>query len=298
MGILEERADLAGKVAIVIGGAGGLGRAVSLDLARAGVDVALCDIDVDAITETEALLIGIGVRHIARQVDVMDLAALGAFFVDFDQTFDRLDILVNVVGGSTWLDFGDTSRETWDRDLRKNLVYVIHSTFEGVSRIRAAGRGGSIVNFTTIEASRARPGAAVYAAAKAGVENFGRSLAVELAPENIRVNTVAPDNTPTPHMATITPPARFRPTGSRTDLRPRAARMQIPMGRTGTTEDVSNCVLFLASDLARYVTGTTVRPDGGTWASGGWINWPGIGFSPSPPNPILERLFPDPDAPG
>jgi NAD(P)-dependent dehydrogenase (short-subunit alcohol dehydrogenase family) len=289
--LLEQRANLAGKVAIVVGGAGGIGRSVSLDLARCGVGVALCDIDAEAVTEIQRMLADIGVSHMASVVDVLETDALLGFFGDFDAAFDRLDILVNVVGGSTWLEFGQTTPEIWDGDLQRNLGYVIHSSHAGVTRMRAGGRGGSIVNFTTIEASRGRPGAAVYAAAKAGVENFGRSLAVELAPEGIRVNTVAPDNTPTPRLLAI-PPARFRPNPDRPDLPKRAARMQVPMGRAGRTEDVSNCVLFLASDLAGYVTGTTVRPDGGTWASSGWINWPDVGFSPSPPGPILERIFP------
>jgi len=246
------------------------------------------------VAEIGPLLQATGVKHMVGVVDVLDSEALLGFFEDFDRVFDRLDILVNVVGGSTWLEFGQTTPEIWDGDLRRNLVYVIYSTHAALCRIRAGGRDGSIINFTTIEASRGRPGAAVYAAAKAGVENFGRSLAVELAPEGIRVNTVAPDNTPTPRLLKI-PPPRFRPNPARPDLPARAAAIQVPMGRAGVTDDVSSCALFLASDLSRYVTGTTVRPDGGTWAASGWLNWPEVGFSPSPPGAILERIFPEND---
>lgn len=293
MGLLDERGALGGKAAVVVGGAGGIGRSVSLDLARAGVDVAVCDIDATAIAELGAELDNLGVCHVESVVDVLDAEALTDFHAAVDREFDRLDVLVNVVGRSTWCDFEDTTPAMWEVDLQRNLGYVMHSVHAALPRLRRTGRGGSIINFTTIEGSRARPGAAVYAAAKAGVENFGRSLAVELAPDGIRVNTVAPDNTPTPGLSTIPPPA-FRRPPDRPDLAERAGRIHVPMGRVGQTEDVSNCVLFLASDLSRYVTGTTVRPDGGTWAASGWLNWPDIGFSPSPPGPILERIFPEP----
>jgi NAD(P)-dependent dehydrogenase (short-subunit alcohol dehydrogenase family) len=289
--LLDERANLAGKVAAVVGGAGAIGRQVAFDLASCGVAVAVCDADSVSLAVLEEDLGAAGAAHMSRVVDVLDADDLARFFADFDSAFQRLDILVNVVGGSTWLEFGETTHEQWAADMRLNLGYVIQSTHLALPRIRRGGGGGSIINFTTIEASRGRPGAAVYGAAKAGVENFGRSLAVELAPEAIRVNTVAPDNTPTPHMASRVP-ERYRRTVGRSDIAARAAQVQIPMGRAGIPQDVSNCVLFLASDLAGYVTGTTLRPDGGTWASSGWLNWPGAGFSPSPPQSVVETMFP------
>jgi NAD(P)-dependent dehydrogenase (short-subunit alcohol dehydrogenase family) len=151
--------------------------------------------------------------------------------------------------------------------------------------MQAGGRGGSIVNLTTIEAHRAAPGYAVYAAAKAGVEQLARSLAVELAPDGIRVNNVAPDITPTPNLLASSPasPTLTDETG---------IRMTIPMGRVGRPTDVSSCVVFLASALSSYVTGTTLHPDGGTFASSGWINWPDVGWANLPPPSVLEALRP------
>lgn len=160
MSPLEERANLAGKTAIVIGGAGGIGRSVSIDLARSGVDVALCDSDPDEVAGITPMLDDTGVEHLERIVDVMDADGLARCYQAFGRSFDRLDSLVNVVGGSTWLDFGETTPDIWRGDLRRNLEYVIESTHAALARIRAGGRGGSIVNFTTIEASRGRPGAA------------------------------------------------------------------------------------------------------------------------------------------
>jgi NAD(P)-dependent dehydrogenase (short-subunit alcohol dehydrogenase family) len=147
--------------------------------------------------------------------------------------------------------------------------------------MRDGGHRGSIVNITTIEGHRAAPGYAVYAAAKSAVESFARSLAVEVAPYGIRVNNVAPDFVPTPGLARLA--------GGAGGPTPEVVRAAIPMGRAGEVRDVSHCVVFLASSLASYVTGSTLHPDGGTWASSGWLNWPGSGWSNFPPAAALTR---------
>jgi NAD(P)-dependent dehydrogenase (short-subunit alcohol dehydrogenase family) len=109
---------------------------------------------------------------------------------------------------------------------------------------------------------------------KAAVTNFSRTLAVELAPHGIRVNTIAPDQTPTEGMPF--------------DGDPRTYQTGIPMGRKGAYEDTGNCALFFASELSNYVTGTTLHPDGGAWASSGWFNWPGLGFFNNPPESVFD----------
>jgi NAD(P)-dependent dehydrogenase (short-subunit alcohol dehydrogenase family) len=153
--------------------------------------------------------------------------------------------------------------------------------------MRAGGHGGSIVNITTIEGYRAAPNFAVYSAAKAAVAHFARTLAVELAPERIRVNCVAPDLTPTPNMMGISgDPA----TGEHPMLDPLNVRVSIPMGRLGVPSDISNAVVFLASNLSSYITGTTLHPDGGTFASSGWFNWPETGFGNTLPPNVLDLM--------
>jgi len=146
----------------------------------------------------------------------------------------------------------------------------------------------------------------VYAGLKAAVVNLGRSLAVELAPDAIRVNTVAPDYVPTEGLAGARPDqpddGSHGDGGSGggdagPDLAALAHRISIPMGRVGTEADVGGCVLFLASDLSRFVTGTTVHPDGGAWASAGWFNWPDQGFRNTVPEPVVRGLDHD-DGPG
>jgi NAD(P)-dependent dehydrogenase (short-subunit alcohol dehydrogenase family) len=154
--------------------------------------------------------------------------------------------------------------------------------------LRSAG-GGSIINFTTIEAHRSAPGNAVYAGAKAAVTHASRTLAVELAPDGIRVNTIAPDMTPTERPRTVSFTAR--PDSEQGAI---GAQYAVPLGRLGRYDDISGCALFLASDLSAYVTGQTLHADGGTFASSGWTYWPGSGgygssgFLPIPPQHVMD----------
>jgi len=278
----EERAGLAGQVAVITGGAGGLGEAVTRDLAANGVRVAVLDIDGAAVERTGAEL---GTDAIAAQGDARDPDQLAALFAAVDERWGRLDILVNVPGGTFRAPFTETRPKGWDTLIRTNLTHVLHACSLAVPRMQAGGRGGSIVNITTIECHRAAPGFAVYSAAKAGVEQFARSLAVELAPDRIRVNNVAPDYTPTPAMLAISNGAAGAGVGAAPGI-----GISIPMGRAGVVTDISGCVVFLASGLSSYVTGQTLHPDGGTYASGGWFNWPEHGWSVSVPADVVRLL--------
>jgi NAD(P)-dependent dehydrogenase (short-subunit alcohol dehydrogenase family) len=281
----EERAALAGMVAVVTGGAGGLGEAITRDLAANGVKVAVLDIDDEAVERLVANLgdQGLGDQALVVHGDVRQAADLETLFAAAAERWGRLDILVNVPGGTFQAPFTQTSQKGWDALLRMNLTHVLHACSLAVPRMQAGGRGGSIVNLTTIECHRAAPGFAVYSAAKAAVEQFARTLAVELAPDAIRVNNVAPDYTPTPGMARNSD-------GDAAARGPSGHRISIPMGRPGLVTEVSNCVLFLASSLSSNVTGQTLHPDGGTYASSGWFNWPGHGWRNSVPSEVSNHL--------
>lgn len=271
MGWFEERAGLDGTVAAVIGGGGGLGEAISVDLAANGVRLAVIDIDESGVNKLRQTLEKRDCEALIRCGDARDAEALASLFAAVDERWGRLDTLVNVVGGTFQAAFTDTRTKGWDALLRVNLLYVLHACALAIPRMRAGSRGGSIINLTTIEAHRAAPGHAVYAAAKAAVEQFARTLAVELGPDGIRVNNVAPNYSPTPAM--------ISQAGSESSLsEPAGLRIRIPMARAGTVSDVSNCVVFLASALSAYITGTTLHPDGGVLASSGWFNWPGSGW--------------------
>jgi 3-oxoacyl-[acyl-carrier protein] reductase len=278
MSWFEQRAGLAGTVAVVTGGAGGLGGAITRDLAANGVRVAVIDIDGEAAA---AVTTELGDDAIVHNADVREPEQLAALFAEVDRRWGRVDTLVNVPGGTFRAMFVDTRPKGWDAILRMNLMHVIHACSLAVPRMQAGGRGGSIVNLTSIECHRAAPGYAVYSAAKAAVEQFGRTLAVELAPDNIRVNNVAPDYTPTAAMLRI---------GAGETKSPLGASISIPMARAGELTDVSGCVVFLASALSAYTTGTTLHPDGGAHASSGWFNWPGVGWLNSVPQPLERHL--------
>jgi NAD(P)-dependent dehydrogenase (short-subunit alcohol dehydrogenase family) len=278
MSHLEQRAGLAGRVALVAGGGGGLGRACALDLGRAGVKLGLCDHNPDLLAETEKMLSAEGVDLVSGVLDVRDETRLGEFFGRVDEAFgERLDVLVNVVGGTFRQAFAESTPKGWNAIMRTNFTWLLHSTQLAIPRMRAAG-GGSVINLTSIEGHRAAPNYAVYAGMKAAVANFGRSLALELAPDGIRVNAIAADITPTEGMAGISSAV-----GNEGALGELVDRIAIPMGRKGTYEDVGGCALFLASDLSRYVTGQTLHPDGGAIASSGWFNWPDAGWANTPP---------------
>lgn len=285
MGWFEERGGLDGTVAVITGGAGGLGEAIAYDLAANGVRVAVIDIDGEAVERVRAALAERGHDAIVRHGDARDPEALEALFTAVDDAWGRVDTLVNGVGGTFRAPFTDTRPKGWDALIRTNLTHVLHASSLAIPRMRAGGRGGSIINLTTVEAHRAAPGFAVYSAAKAAVAHFARTLAIELAPEGIRVNNVAPDYTPTPNLAKLS-------TGDSAMDTPEGVRVAIPLGRAGQVADIANSVVFLASGLSTYITGTTLHPDGGTFASAGWFNWPESGWANHVPLDVLGHIVP------
>ncbi len=271
-------------MAIITGGAGGLGEAITLDLQANGCTVAVIDRDPDAAAALRTELERREAEAIVHVGDAREPEVLDELFAATAERWGRLDTLVNVVGGTFRGAFADSTPKAWDILLRTNLVHVLHACSRAIPAIKAGGRGGSIINLTTIEGHRAAPGFAVYSAAKAAVAHFARSLAIELAPDRIRVNCVAPDMTPTANMTRLAG-------GAETQLNhPLGPQVSIPMGRVGTPHDISNAVVFLASRLSEYITGTTIHPDGGTYAASGWFNWPESGFGNTVPIDVLRFL--------
>lgn len=292
-GYLEKRAGLQGKVAVVIGGGGGIGAAVSLALASAGVDLAICDIDGEALAATAEAIAAKGRLALAREVDAFDSEALGAFYDVLGETATRLDILVNVAGGTRRRPLMDASEADIDRDIQGNYGYVIQSLRRAIPLLRRSGNGGSIISFTSIEAHRGAAHFAVYAGAKAATANFSRAMAVELGKDRIRVNCIAPDTTLSKGNAAAMP-AELAEGFARlpTHVHPAGMAMYIPRGEQPPAEALGDAVLFLASDLSTFVSGMTVHVDGGTMAAAGFLEWPhGDGFVPVPLSGTLGKLF-------
>ncbi len=297
-GLLEAHAGLAGKAAAVVGGAGGLvGRAITLGLAAAGVRIAACDIDEEAVRAIVPEVRALGSHILSVHADVADPEALDRFYDQAEAGLDRLDILVNVVGGVQRNLFLETTREQNARDIRLNYGYVIDSVRRAVPLMRRSGAGGSIINFTTIEAHRGAATYAVYAGAKAATTNFSRAIALELGADKIRVNLIAPDTNPAQGSNAALYPEDFARLGELGDdyasFFAEAFKMYIPLKEAPTVDDIVSGVLFLASDLSRSITGTTLHIDGGTSAALGFVDWPyGDSFMPAPLGGTLKRLFP------
>ena len=301
MGLLEAHANLAGKTAVVVGGANGLvGRAVTLGLAGAGVDIATCDIDEEGVGAIVPEVEALGRKILSVHADVGDPEALDRFYDQVEAELDRVDILVNVVGGVQRRLFLETTREQNARDIRLNYGYVIDSVRRAVPLMRRSGEGGSIVNFTTIEAHRGAATYAVYAGAKAATTNYSRAMALELGADGIRVNLIAPDTNPAKTSNAALYPEDFErlaELGNDYSVFARAFEMYVPLKEAPTVDDVVNAVLFLASDLSRSITGTVLHVDGGTSAAWGFIDWPyGDSFMPAPLGGTLKRLFGEPSA--
>lgn len=291
MGLIKAHERLAGRVAVVVGGAAGhLGRAITLGLAGEGVTIATCDNDDEGLAAIVPEVEALGGTIWPMHADVTNAASLDAFWDAVDERHERIDIVVNVPGGVNRAKFVDTTRESHARDIRLNYGYVIDSCQRAIPLLRAAG-GGSIVNFTTIEAHRGAATFAAYAGAKAATRNFSRALAVELGADQIRVNCVATDtNLARASNAALAPEDFDRLAALGSDALDRAMEMYVPQKRAPEVEDVVNGVIFLASDLSRAVTGTTLHIDGGTIASLGWIDWPVDGFMPAPLGGTLALL--------
>lgn len=259
-------ASLAGRVAAVTGAGAGIGAGVARAFAAFGAAVAVLERDPGAAARTADAIVAAGGRALALPLDVREPEALRAALDAVVAHFGDLHVLVNNVGGTFRQDFLAGTEKGWDALVRLNLKTVLTGTQLAARHMVAAGHGGSVVNVVTIEAVRAAPGYAAYAAAKAGVVSFTQTAAVELGPHGIRVNALAPDICLTEGLAAMVPTAE------------QARWPQIvPLGRAGDPDDLAGAAVFLASDLARYVTGVTLHVDGGTHAAGGWWRDPADG---------------------
>jgi NAD(P)-dependent dehydrogenase (short-subunit alcohol dehydrogenase family) len=269
-----QTAFLTGRTAIVTGAGAGIGRGIALGLAAFGARVAVLELDATTARATGDAIEAAGGQALVLPTDVRDGEALERAVATTAERYGGVDVLVNNVGGTFRAAFLETSEKGWDALVRANLKTVLHGTRAVAPGMVARGRGGSIVNIVSIEGERAAPFYAVYAACKAAVISFTRSMALELAPHGIRVNAIAPDICWTEGLA--------RAIG---EAEPERHRLLVPLGRAGVPEDIAGAAVFLASDLAGYVTGVTLPVDGGTHAAAGWYRDPageGWVLGPSP----------------
>ncbi len=241
---------LRGKCAVITGGSKGIGRAIALGLAAEGANVAICARGEQALRDTESAIRSRGVRVHAVVCDVGDEQALGRFLESARTALGQVDILVNNATA-----FGFTNNPAgWASSLNIDLMATVHAATKVVPWMTDAG-GGVIIHIASTSGLEAGP-APPYAAAKAAVISYSKNLAVALAPQRIRVNTVAPGSIEFPGGAWEKAKETNRPLYDR-------VFGNIPSGRLGTPEEVADVVTFLASDRSRWITGACIVVDGG-----------------------------------
>ena len=240
-----------GKTAIVTGGSRGLGRAICLELARGGANVALCCAGNEAAArETVRAVEELGAKALAVRCDVSDAARVDELVKAALEAFGRIDILVNNAGITRDNLLMRMSEADFDAVINANLKGTF-LCMKAVSRLMLKQRYGRIVNLSSVVGLRGNAGQVNYAASKAGVVGMTKSLAKELASRGVTVNAVAPGFIETDMTAALSESARA------------AAQESIPMNRLGAPEDVAKAVAFLASDAAAYITGQVLAVDGG-----------------------------------
>jgi len=269
---MTDRIRLDGQAAFVTGGGGGIGRAIAIRLAEAGADIAIFDIFPERAEEAAERVREAGRKALAIPGDVMDADALRAAIDRTAAEYGRLDILANNAGGVSARPFLEQSERSMRKHVDINLMSMLIATQAAAQHMVAGGRGGSIVNVASIEASRAAPNFAVYAACKAGMLSFTKSMAVELSGHGIRVNCIAPDHTITPgNQGNRTGPVDPATWKQHSDETVDAMNRLIPLGREGVDMECGDAAVFLSSAMASYISGVLLPVDGGTWASSGWV---------------------------
>jgi NAD(P)-dependent dehydrogenase (short-subunit alcohol dehydrogenase family) len=254
---------LADRVAVVTGGGGGIGAATVRLFAQHGATVVIADIDNELAQRVAGEITASGGSGLAVATDVRDAEQVTRLSRAVLDRYGRVDVLVNNVGH--WLrhpgNFVDTDPQLWDDLYRINLHHVFLVTHAFLPAMIDRG-AGAIVNVSSVEGLRGYPEDPVYAAFKAAVIHFTRSLAVQVGVAGVRVNAIGPDVTESLQV----PYSRWLSAEEQAQW-----PQWVPVGRMGLPEDQARVILFLASDLAGFVTGHTIPTDGGTGAAGGWF---------------------------
>jgi len=244
---------LEGKVAVITGGARGIGKASALAMAREGADIALCDLLEPDGKETVAEIEALGRRATFTQADVGKRADCERFFDDAQRTLGRVDILLNNAATSVRKPLIELTVADVEKTWGPTLWSVFHCSQLAARRMVEQGEGGSIISISSVQGVRPYPLSTAYNGAKAAVIHMSRTWAAELAQYSIRVNTIEPGWIDTPGE---------REHADEEEIQSLAA--QLPFKRLGTPEEIAGLVVFLASDKdSGYMTGSSLRMDGG-----------------------------------
>ena len=242
------------RVAVVTGGASGVGRAITQHLARAGHAVAVLDVDGDAAGATAADLAAGGARAIGCQVDVADRAAVESAYEQVRSALGPIEILVTSAAVSGFVRFQDITAQQWDRTLAVNLTGTFHCIQAAIDDMVASG-WGRIVTISSAAGQTASPRQAHYSASKGGVIALTKTVAGEFARKGITANTVPPFTVDTPMLRGAQEAGHLPAT--------EVLASMVPAGRLGTPDDIGAVCAFLCSEDASFITGQVIAPNGG-----------------------------------
>jgi NAD(P)-dependent dehydrogenase (short-subunit alcohol dehydrogenase family) len=250
---------VSGKVIIVTGAASnpGLGRAAALALAREGARLVVTDIDAAGAEDCAGAIRDLGGEALALHHDVTSEAAWQRVIAATQNAFGRLDVLVNNAGIAVLARLEDLSLEQWNRQIEVNLTSVFLGCKYAMAPMRASG-GGALINLSSVAGLVGLATCTAYGAAKGGVRIMSKSIAVEAAADNIRCNSV--------HPGVIWTNMQAQATGLKDPGAVPMGRDRVPLGRMGVPDDIANCIVYLASDEAAYVTGAEFTIDAGMTA--------------------------------
>lgn len=263
----SQLTSLSGKTAIVTGGGVGIGLGIAQRLAEAGANVLVADIHEDRAISAVKQITDAGYSAKATTTDVSSEEQVAAMVQEAEDAFGHIDILVNNAGIYPNILLMNMTSEEFDRVIDVNLRSVFLTTKLVAEKMIVRGEGGRIINITSIDALHpSSAGLAHYDASKHGVWGFTKNVALELAPHNIWVNAVAPGGIATPGTKEVQGTMEM-PKGVDMEKLLEAFMQKIPMKRMGEPDDIARAVLFLASDMSSYMTGSQIVVDGGVLLS-------------------------------
>ncbi|AGG07756.1 short-chain dehydrogenase [Dehalococcoides mccartyi] len=258
---IAELFDLRGKVAIVTGGAMGIGKGISMRLAEAGASIMIPDLNLEVAQKTAAEIKALGGKATAIQADVSNINDAQKVIDATLKAFGDLDIMVNNAGIYRFMPAIDMTEAMWDKTLGINLKGLMFFSQAATKAMMAAKHGGKIINIASIDGFRPTGNLAHYDASKGGVIMLTKAMAQEWAPHGILVNAVAPGGINTPGASALMPSGSM--SAEQLMELSKSFVAKLPLKRMGEPDDIGKVVLFLASAAADYMVGSVIVADGG-----------------------------------